>query len=407
MSDGTFRLAAYLALRRRAGPAPAPPDTPRPEGPLVWAHAVDGTRADALSDLAIRLGQARPGLTMLLTTPGTRPMALRGTAPVIWQPLPPDRSDTAETFLGHWRPDLGLWTGGNLQPAILHHARRIELPMLLVDAEAARLDRAGSRLLPDLRRVLLPGFGRVLARSADAVRVLRRLGVPEGRIELTGPFRDGAIPLPYHLDDRDDLAALLRGRPLWLAAMVQPAEVEVMLAAHRAVSRIAHRALLILVPDNIEDAQDMHARLDAGGWRHIVWSGGEMPGETTQIILADTRGEMGLWYRLAPVTFMGSSLVSGQAGRDPNEPAAHGSAILYGPNVGRYLARYSRYAEAGAARIVRDQATLAAALQRLIAPDQAATMAHAAWDVASEGAAVTDRILDLVLETLDEREATG
>ena len=110
---------------------------------------------------------------------------------------------------------------------------------------------------------------------------------------------------------------------------------------------------------------------------------------------------MGLWYRVAPITFMGSSLEAGQWGRDPNEPAAHGSAILYGPNVRRYLSGYSRFAEAGAARIVRDADTLAAAVQRLIPPDQSAAMAHAAWDVASQSAGVTDKILDLVQDTLD------
>jgi 3-deoxy-D-manno-octulosonic-acid transferase len=98
---------------------------------------------------------------------------------------------------------------------------------------------------------------------------------------------------------------------------------------------------------------------------------------------------------------MGSSLRPGMGGSDPNEPAAHGSAIVYGPNVGRYLPSYTRYAEAGAARIVRDADTLSAALSRLIAADQAAAMAHAAWDVASVGAEVTDHILDLVQDTLD------
>ena len=114
---------------------------------------------------------------------------------------------------------------------------------------------------------------------------------------------------------------------------------------------------------------------------------------------------MGLWYRLAPITFMGSSLQSGQWGRDPNEPAAHGSAILYGPYVRRYLSSYTRFAEAGAARIVRDAETLGTAVKRLIPADQSAAMAHAAWDVASQSAGVTDKILDLVQDTLDIMEA--
>ena len=147
---------------------------------------------------------------------------------------------------------------------------------------------------------------------------------------------------------------------------------------------------MILVPDDETEGREFRQMLHDTGFRTAVWSEGEMPDETTQILLADTRGEMGLWYRLAPVTFMGSSLMPGHGGRDPYEPAALGSAILYGPNVGRYLAAYSRFAAAGAARIVKDSDSLAAAVQQCLAPDKAAQMATAGWEVASEGAEVTD-----------------
>jgi 3-deoxy-D-manno-octulosonic-acid transferase len=119
-------------------------------------------------------------------------------------------------------------------------------------------------------------------------------------------------------------------------------------------------------------------------------------------LLADTRGEMGLWYRLATIAMMGSSLLPGMGGSDPNEPASHGAAIIYGPNVGRYLPSYRRYASAGGARIVRDADTLAAAVAHLIAADRSAAMAHAAWEVATVGAEVTDQILALLHDILDE-----
>ena len=104
---------------------------------------------------------------------------------------------------------------------------------------------------------------------------------------------------------------------------------------------------------------------------------------------------------MAPVSFLGGSLVAGREGVDPLEAAALGSAVLYGPRVGRHLQSYSRLASAGAARIINDSAALGMAVSRLVAPDQSAIMAHAGWDVVSEGAALTDRITDLVQDTLD------
>jgi 3-deoxy-D-manno-octulosonic-acid transferase len=77
---------------------------------------------------------------------------------------------------------------------------------------------------------------------------------------------------------------------------------------------------------------------------------------------------------------------------------------VYGPNVARYLPSYRRYASAGGARIVRDAGTLAAALSHLIAADQSAAMAHAAWEVATTGAELTDKILALLHDMLDDLE---
>jgi 3-deoxy-D-manno-octulosonic-acid transferase len=199
------------------------------------------------------------------------------------------------------------------------------------------------------------------------------------------------------------MAETLATRPVWLAAMIKPDEFPTVIEAHRQAIRVAHRLMLILVPHRPEDGEDMAASLAEQGLRFIRWSDGGFPEETTQVLLADIYEEMGLWYRLSPVTFMGSSLTAGHGGRDPYEPAALGSAILYGPNVGRHIQSYSRFARAGAARIVRDAPTLANAVLRLNEPDQAATMAQAAWQVATEGAEVTDAILERLVDILDRR----
>jgi len=396
----SISLAAYLAYARGSSQDIARPDIARPKGELIWAYAVDPQHIDALQQLAERLAAQRPGLSMLLTTPDDAVEQTRSKN-VLRQRLPTDTTANAKAFLDHWKPDICLWTGGNLQPAFITVADDQEVPLYLVDATETLLDQSAWRWFPDLPRALLDRFALILARSATTVRFLNRIGVKDTEISVTGPFQEGAIALGYNESDREDLASLLRGRPVWLGAMIQPTELDTMMDAHRRVSRLAHRSLLVIVPDDPAEGLRFKARLRAQGWRVAVWSEGAMPEETTQVLLADTFGELGLWYRLAPITFMGSSLESGQWGRDPNEPAAHGSAILYGPNVRRYLSSYSRFAEAGGARIVRDSETLAGAVQRLIAPDQSAAMAHAAWDVASQGSEVTDKIMDLVQDTLD------
>lgn len=376
----------------------------RPSGKLIWGHAPSPSRAAALLQIGARLRAQRADLTLLLTTTtGPAPDHLhRGD---IWQVLPDDTRMSAARFLDHWRPDIGLWTGGHFRPALIEQAKRRELPMILIDASEIEFNAPHQRWLPEILRSNLESFDRIFARSGAVAQKLRRLGVAEDALTVTGPLQEGGNALPCDEAEREEMARLLAGRPVWLAAMAQPEEAETILEAHRVSSRMAHRQLLILVPDDETRGPEFSAALRRQGFVVAVRSAGELPDEGTQVLLADTRGEMGLWYRLAPVTFMASSLMPGVGGRDPFEPAALGSAILYGPNVSRYLAAYRRFANAGAARIVKDSDTLAAALQQLAAPDRVAQMAAAGWEVASEGAEVTDSIIELLQDMLDRLEA--
>lgn len=401
----SLSLAAYLAYARRASQAPVLPDLKRPEGELIWGHATDAMRAGALCQIAERLAQHRTGVRILLTTPpGIAPPDGVSRA-VLHQALPPETIVAAEAYLDHWRPDLCLWTGGDLRPALLSCADSRGIPLFLLDAEEQHLTRTGWRWLPVLPRSLMDMFAQIQVQSEATARALRRMGVAEADITVTPVLRPEAVPLPYNETDRENLAVALRGRPVWLAANVDPDEMDIILQARRTVSRLSHRSVLIVVPKEERHREAIRERLIREQVSTLIWADGPMPEETTQIILGQGRSELGLWYRLAPVAFIGNSLRQGMEGCDPNEPAVHGSAIIHGPNVARHLADYSRYGEARAARTVRDADTLAATLHTLIAPDQAAMMAHAAWDIASQGAEATDRILDLVQDTLDVIEA--
>ena len=376
---------------------------PRPKGPLIWAHAAETDNIPALVQLAARAKAHRPGLHLLITV--TNPYMQPDNLPdyAILDVIPKDQMSECQAFLAHWRPDVGVWHTGHLRSTLLSASRQLKLPLLLVDATEEGFTE---NRLPWARRSdksALSSFELLFVNSANVGRRLARIGADPDLIEVTGRLQEGCAALPCDEETRTDMAETLATRPIWLAAMIQPDEFPTVIEAHRQAIRAAHRLMLILVPNKPEEGDDMVASLSEQGLRYIRWSDGGFPEETTQVLVADTYGEMGLWYRLSPVTLMGSSLTSGHGGRDPYEPAALGSAILYGPNVTRHIQSYSRFARAGAARIVRDASTLSSAVLRLNAPDQAASMAQAAWEVATEGAEVTDRVLERLEDILDRR----
>jgi 3-deoxy-D-manno-octulosonic-acid transferase len=162
--------------------------------------------------------------------------------------------------------------------------------------------------------------------------------------------------------------------------------------------------ILIIAPRHPDRGPEIAERLRNDGWRVDLRSAGDEPNSETDIYVADTLGEMGLWYRLAPVSFVGGSLVD-IGGHNPFEPAALGSAILHGPYIHSAQETYDVLTSAGAARQTATPRELAEAVIDLLEPQTAAKMAHAAWEVSSYGAEATDNALAILQDILDERPA--
>ncbi len=395
-------FAAYRALTRR-GPAPKLPDyAPRPKGELVWLHAAEPGKGAHVRDLARRLIAARYGLTVLLT--GLSEPVPNDVPGLLTAALPPEHPAVTAAFVAHWKPDALIWVWGALLPNLVEAVAASGCPMFLVDADAQGFDTRRDRWLTEVPRQLLAHFDNVLARSDAAETRMKQLGVPASKIDRTAPLVPGGQALPASQRDVDELSQSLSGRPVWFAAGVTAAEVSAVLTAHRRAQRLSHRLLLILNPQDAA-ANAVATNLCAmDALRMVRWSDGTYPDDNTAVVLADLPDETGLWFRVAPVSFLGGSLVTGQGGQDPFAAAALGSAVLYGPSVGKHLDSYRRLANAGAARIVNDAESLGAAVTWLIAPDQAAKMAMAGWDVVTEGADTMERIIALVQDGLDARQ---
>ncbi len=402
-----------LVIRSEAGqeePARGPErlgeaSLPRPEGPLVWFHTGGESEAMALPELIARLGLEREDLNMLVTTERFSPHhQLEALLPqtALHQYAPYEVPQAVEAFLEHWKPDLAVWADRSLHPVMLSGMAEENLPVVMIDGRMP--DEAGQRWRwrPGMVKVLLRQFSHILAADAQSARNLRRLGASSHRVELSGYLQEGSAPLPYVESERDYLADIFAARPVWLAVSVAPGEETLIIETHRQASRRSHRLMLILVPECSSDGPALAARLHEDGWRVALRSTDDEPGADVQILVADQPGELGLWYRLAPVTVMGQTF-EGQAPRNPHEAAALGSAILFGPHPARFGERFNRLAEAGAARRVPDSSKLGDELEALLSPERAATMAAAAWEVSTSGAEVSDRICELIMDTLDRR----
>jgi 3-deoxy-D-manno-octulosonic-acid transferase len=380
---------------------------PRPDGPLIWFHAASVGESVALLELVRQLLDDHDTLSVLVTT-GTVTsasiMADRLPDGALHQFLPLDARPFVRRFLDHWRPDIAVWTESELWPALICETKARGIPMVLLNARMSKASHDRWRFLRGMARSLLSRFDRALVQDGLTEIYLRRLGLPIDRMEVTGTLKEGAAALPVRTSELETMRAEIGGRPVWVAASTHPGEEERVLEAHRIVLRTNPRLLLILVPRHPDRGDEIASLLEADNWAFTRRSAGEGPEAEAPVYLADTMGELGLWYRLAPVSFVGGSWEP-IGGHNPFEPAALGSAILHGPYVTNFVDIYQRLTEARAARLVSAPQTLAEAVDDLLSPDRAAAMAHAAWEVVSAGADVTERAKNVILDMLDAAEA--
>lgn len=405
--SGALGLAAYRAMSWRLPENLTLPPEPRGSGQLLWAHAATPERYLALCDLAQRVRSQRPGLNLLLTVDGdTTTISPPDVSCPPPSPLPSDHPNSVRAFLDHWRPDLCLWAGGGLRPNLINYTAEQQIPMILADLCDGDLPARSVRWLPDVTRACLSCFDTIMASSETVRAQLRRFGQTDDRITITSRLHTGANPPPCSDTIFSSTTEDLAGRPAWLAAPLLASEAATALNAHREALKLLHRLLLIVIPTGPEGYTEVTRLLTEAGLRHDNWSMGDDIDDNTQVLISCSPDALGLWYRVAPLTLMASSLQPDAGGRNPLDAAALGSAVLYGPHVSNHRDAYARLTAEGAARMVRDADTLAEAVVRLVAPDEAATMALAGWQVVTESAHLTDTLVDLIQDRLDLRETT-
>jgi 3-deoxy-D-manno-octulosonic-acid transferase len=315
------------------------------------------------------------------------------------QYVPVDLPGAVERFLDHWRPDLAIWVESELWPNLLLATHRRGIPMLLANGRLSAGSSARWHAVPGLARKLLGCFALCLAQDeAQAVR-FRQLGA--AAVASVGDLKAGAAPLAA---DPAALAAFreaVGNRPVWVAASTHPGEEEIIAAAHRRLAPRHPGLLTIVVPRHPVRGPGLAEMLRQTGLRVARRGAAETIAGGIDIYLADTLGELGLFFRLAGIAFVGGS-PSGNGGHNPFEAARLDCAILHGPDMANCAAMAGALNAAGAAQTVADADDLAGAVSRLLAdPAERDARARSAAQVAAAGSGAVAAVLERFAPWLD------
>jgi len=368
----TARFLAHREARGKEDPARlgerrGKADRPRPEGRLIWVHAASVGETNAVLPLIGELRHARPDASILLTTTtvtSARIAAERLPAGAFHQFAPLDVPEYTRAFLDHWRPDLAVFTESEVWPSLILETHSRTIPLALVNG---RLSPKSYKRWLRLSSFAEPLFGRfdiILAQTEKIGRWFREVGarnvVPAGNLKADAP----APPVdPAALSAIR--AALAERQPL-LAASTHPGEEAIVAAAHGLLAANRPDHVTIIVPRHPERGLGIADSLAAGGATVALRSRGDAIPDGGGIYIADTLGELGVFYSVCPVVLMGGSLVP-HGGQNPLEAIPFGAAILTGPNTHNFRSEYQALSKSEAVTQVTSATDLAAEAERLLA----------------------------------------
>lgn len=341
----------------RIGERKGRPGKPRPEGRLIWIHGASVGETVSMTPIVERL--MKRGFTVLVTS-GTvtsaRVMSERLPAAAIHQFIPLDAPGFMRNFFSYWRPDVGLVAESELWPNMLIEAGKADVPLMLLNGRMSERSYARWTRQPAMAHALLSCFDVVMAQSRLDGDRFAQLGAP--RIALGGNLKYDVLPPPADPSALALLEGATAGRPIWVAASTHPGEDEMIIDAHRRVAERLPKLLTIIAPRHPQRGADIAALGRQMGVSTGRRAAGDMPDQAVDMYVADTVGELGLFYRLTPVAYLGGSLVP-RGGQNPIEPAKLGSAIVHGPHVGNFTDVYASLNKSGGAVSVPDTGALA------------------------------------------------
>lgn len=377
------------------------PSAERPDGTLIWIHAVGLGEVLALRGLIEQIHALRPDFEFLVTS-GTR-----ASAEVFGQNMPPacrhqflplDSPNYVMRFFDHWKPDLSIWAEQELWPGFVWQANKRNIPLALVNARMDKKAYAARKRLRSLYVDLYRRFALFDAQDIITARHLALLGAPNP-IPVSGSLKPAAAALSNNQEAYQALKHALTGRRVWLAASSHAEDEQLAIAAHKDLLIVDPTLLLIIAPRFIDRKNEILQHIDSEGLNVSTRSLGLLPTATDNVYLADTLGEMGLWYRLCFAAHIGGSAgIIG--GHNPWEAAHLGCAILHSGNIANFKSDYAKLHDLNAAKEISTPQDLALALQSGVIEK----MTKSATQAAKQGVVPVQELckkLIFLLETTD------
>lgn len=374
------------------------PTMKRPEGKLIWMHGASVGESISMLPLISKLLEIYPDLNIMVTT-GTLTsaelMAKRLPERAFHQYFPIDNPIFSTRFIRHWRPDLVLWFESEFWPGMLSSIRRKNIPLILVNGRISNKSFKRWQQFDFISKELLGCFTFCLGQSEEDAYRLRILGAKDSM--CLGNIKYAGLPLPIDEDKKDEIKKQINNRTFWLASATHHDEEFKIARFHKKLAEKIPSLLTIIVPRHPQRGVEIKTRLETElGLTVALRSAAEPITDSTEVYIADTIGELGMWYDLSDLVFIGGSLIP-HGGQNFIEPSRVRDAVVVGPHMHNFTDAMNRAKKADAIIQVNDIIELKETVEQLLLNKD---LLEAKKSLAYNWANAEGKVLDGILEKI-------
>ncbi|AIL65810.1 3-deoxy-D-manno-octulosonic-acid transferase [Rickettsiales bacterium Ac37b] len=366
----------------------------RPIGKLLWIHAASVGESLSVISLLNLIKEKFPDIKILITTGTVTSAAIikqKLSTYIMHQYIPIDNIIYVRKFLNYWKPDLSIWLESELWPNLIFEAAT-SCNLILLNARMSETSYLRWLKLPKFIESLLGQFSIIIPQSKGDIEKFQNLGAK--KTIYLGNIKYSALPLSFSEPELDKLKYMIKDRKFWVAASTHRGEEEKIANVHLKLKALYPGMLTIIIPRHPSRAEFIKEMLSAKELNVVVRTNNDEIKDNTDIYLVDTLGELGLFYHLTEIAFIGGSLITNGGGHNPIEAAHHNCAIIMGPYQLNFSEICQAFKEKEAILLLESEQELTSTLQMLFEnSDNRLSLALAAKNLVNEMSDIVHNVL--------------
>ena len=344
-----------------------------PKKNVIWVNALGLGETLSLAFFLQELAKKFENHTILFTSSTLQSQLALAKIPlrknIIHQFSPVDNYYALNRFLKHWNPKIALFSELDIWPFRIMELKKRKKALLLFNSRMNNAKKKSRKMLGKIFSEPLKAFDHIYLQDEKSKAHFLELGAEEKKVKVSGPIKSAGTIFSDYSAIEKKIRSTMQNKIFWTAASVHESEENEILEAYKLAKRELPNLILIIVPRSIELSKTtVRKSMQYSGFVKYRYRKNDMPNENTEIFVVGRVGELGLWYKLSFVSFIGNSLNYEQikTGKNPFEALQARSVVIHGPKM--LEPGYKKLSKLGVTDIVNNRFDIFQALVKYSVP---------------------------------------